>query len=231
MTNNWRFGIALALVVSGFGWTSDVGATGLAQAQSPSASELAADLQKKYNGISTFSADFTHEHEGGVLRRKMSEQGSLQVKKPGRMRWDYKAPEKKLFVSDGTTIYFHDITNNQVTVSQMPQGDDVSSAALFLLGRGDLTRDFTPSFGTGGAPDAYVLRLEPKREQADYDWLELTVDRKTLQLRGLTAAEKQGGRTTFVFSNFKENVNLADKTFMFRIPPGAEVIHAGRTKR
>ncbi len=135
MTSNWCFGIALALVVSGFGWTSDVGATGLAQAQSPSASELAADLQKKYNGISTFSADFTHEHEGGVLRRKMSEQGSLQVKKPGRMRWDYKSPEKKLFVSDGTTIYFHDITNNQVTVSQMPQGDDVSSAALFLLGK------------------------------------------------------------------------------------------------
>lgn len=231
MTTNWCFGIALALVVSGFGWTSAVGATGLAQAQSPSASELAAALQKKYNGISTFSADFTHEHEGGVLRRKMSEQGSLQVKKPGRMRWDYKVPEKKLFVSDGTTIYFHDVTNNQVTVSQMPQGDDVSSAALFLLGKGDLTRDFAASFGSGGAPDTYVLRLEPKREQADYDWLELTVDRKTLQLRGLTAAEKQGGRTSFVFSNFKENVNLADKTFMFKIPPGAEVIHADRTKR
>ena len=224
MTSNWCFCIALALVVSGFSRTSAI-----AQ-QSPSPGELAAALQKKYDGVATFSADFTHEHEGGVLRRKLVEQGSLQVKKPGRMRWDYKSPEKKLFVSDGTTIYFHDIPNNQVTVSQMPQGDDVSSAALFLLGKGDLARDFTASFGTGGAPDTYVLRLVPKREQADYDWLELTVDRKTLQLRGLTAAEKQGGRTTFVFTNFKENVNLADKTFVFRIPPGAEVIHAGRTK-
>ena len=199
--------------------------------QSPSPTELAAALQKKYDLVSTFSADFTHQHEGGPLKRKMVEQGSLQVKKPGRMRWDYKSPDKKLFVSDGSSLYFHDIPNNQVTVSQMPQGDDVSSAALFLLGKGDLVRDFTPSFGTGGGPDTYVLHLVPRREQADYDWLELTVDRKTLQLRGLAAAEKQGGRTTFVFNNFKENVDLADKTFVFRIPPGAEVIHAGRSKR
>ena len=85
--------------------------------------------------------------------------------------------------------------------------------------------------GTSGDPNTYVLRLVPRREEADFDWLELTVDRKTLQLRVLTAAEKQGGRTTFTFSNFKENVDLADKTFVFKIPPGAEVIHAGRTKR
>jgi outer membrane lipoprotein carrier protein len=230
MTTNRCFCLVLAFVVSGFSRTSVASSLSPAQS-SPSPTELAAALQKKYDGVSTFSADFTHQHEGGPLRRKMVEQGTVQVKKPGRMRWDYKSPEKKLFVSDGTSIYFHDIPNNQVTVSQMPQGDDVPSAALFLLGKGNLVRDFTPSMGTDGAPDTYVLRLVPKREQADYDWLELTVDRKTLQLRGLTAAEKQGGRTTFVFTNFKENVDLTDKTFMFRIPPGAEVIHAGRTKR
>ena len=215
------YGVVLALVSATIGQTPSA----------PSPSELAAALQQKYNGISTFSADFTHQHEGGPLRRKLVERGSLQVKKPGRMRWDYKSPEKKLFVSDGASIYFHDIANNQVTVTQMPQGDEVSSAALFLLGKGNLVGDFTASMGTGGAADTYVLRLMPKREQADYDWLELTVDRKTLQLRALTAAEKQGGRSTFAFSNFKENVDLADKTFVFRIPPGAEVIHAGRTKR
>ena len=215
------YGVVLALVSAAIGQTPNT----------PSPSELATALQQKYNGMSTFSADFTHQHEGGPLRRKYVEQGSLQVKKPGRMRWDYKSPEKKLFVSDGASIYFHDIANNQVTVTQMPQGDEVSSAALFLLGKGNFAGDFTPSLGTGGAADTYVLRLVPKREQADYDWLELTVDRKTLQLRALTAAEKQGGRSTFAFSNFKENVDLADKTFVFRIPPGAEVIHAGRTKR
>jgi outer membrane lipoprotein carrier protein len=205
--------------------------SGFSRTQSPSAAELAVKLQSKYDGVTTFSADFTQEHQGGVLKRKLVEQGSLLVKKPGRMRWEYKTPEKKLFVSDGTAIYFHDLASNQVTVSEMPQANEATSAALFLLGKGNLARDFNASFGTGGAPDTYVLRLDPKREQADYDWLELTVDRQSLQLRGMTAAEKDGGRSTFLFSHFKENVNLADKTFVFKIPPGAEIIHAGRPKR
>src|SRR5262245_21246620 len=177
MTSNRSFScVALAVVASGFSRTSVVASGFSRTGQFSSPIELAAALQKKYDAVSTFSADFTHQHEGGPLKRKMVEQGSVQVKKPGRMRWDYKSPEKKLFVSDCTAIYFHDIPNNQVTVSQMPQGDDVSSAALFLLGKGDLVRDFTPSFGTGGGPDTYVLHLVPTREQADYDWLELTVD-------------------------------------------------------
>jgi outer membrane lipoprotein carrier protein len=220
---------ALVLAVAGFGRSPLPASAQTLPADSAAA--VAAALQQKYDRVSTFSADFTHEHQGGVLRRKLVEQGSLLVKKPGRMRWEYKSPEKKLFISDGSVLYFYDPANNQVTESRMPQADEAASAALFLLGRGSLTRDFTPSLVPGGAADTYVLRLDPKREQADYDWLELTVDRTTLQIRALTAAEKQGGRSTFLFSNFKENVRLADKTFEFRIPPGAEVIHAGRPKR
>jgi outer membrane lipoprotein carrier protein len=197
-----------------------------------SAATVAAALQQKYEGVATFSADFTHEHVSGVLKRKRVEQGSLVVKKPGRMRWEYKSPEKKLFVSDGTQIYFYDLVGNQVTVSPMPRDDEAASAALFLLGRGNLTRDFSASFEDGGGDeDTYVLRLVPKREQADYDWLEMTVDRRTLQLLALSAADKQGGRTTFLFSNFKENVRVADKTFEFKIPPGADVNYVGRAKR
>src|ERR1700750_2566093 len=69
------------------------------------APELAAALQKKYDGIKDFSADFTHVYEGGVLRKQITERGRLIVKKPGKMRWDYSAPEQKQFVSDGVKMY------------------------------------------------------------------------------------------------------------------------------
>jgi outer membrane lipoprotein carrier protein len=209
-------------------------AASFAQSPSPSAAEVAAALQRKYDSIRDFSADFTHQHEGGVLRRKAVEQGTLIVKKPGKMRWEYKSPEKKVFVSDGTRIYFHDPANNQVTVSEVPQGDQAASAALFLTGKGNLTRDFTASFiqgGDGTAAGTYALRLDPKSPQSEYDWLEIVVDRDTLLIRSLAAAEKQGGRSTFLFSKFKENVGVGDKPFEFQIPRGAEVIHAGRAKR
>lgn len=201
-----------------------------AQAPEKSAGDVAAALQRKYETVRDFSADFTHQHQSGVLKRKAVEQGSVLVKKPGKMRWEYKSPEKKLFVSDGKRIYFHDPAANQVTITEMPKGDQAASAALFLTGKGNLVQDFNASFLDGSSGDTYALRLQPKTPQAEYDWLEIVVDRGTLLIQRLTAAEKDGGRSTFLFSRFKENIGVGDKPFEFEIPRGAEVIHAGRAK-
>jgi outer membrane lipoprotein carrier protein len=208
----------LLVVAAGFSFFS----TGQAQAPPP-AQEVAAALQKKYDAIHDFTADFVHQSEGGLLRKKQVERGVVQVKKPGKMRWDYKSPEQKLFLSDGHRIYLHVPADNQVIISPVPEQDQATTAVLFLVGKGNLTRDFTVTYVDGGGPDTYALRLQPKLPERDYDWLQLVVDRQTLQIRSLTAADSQGGRSTFQFSNFKENTGLSDKTFTFKIPRGAEV--------
>jgi outer membrane lipoprotein carrier protein len=197
----------------------------------PPAQEVAAALQKKYDGIRDFTADFVHDSEGGILRKKQTEQGFVQVKKPGKMRWDYKVPEPKVFVSDGRRIYLYVPADNQVIVSPVPDQDQATTAVLFLVGKGNLTRDFTVSYADGGGPDSYALRLEPKLPERDYDWLQIVIDRRTLQIRSLSAADTQGGRSTFQFSNFKENVGLSDKTFTFKIPRGADVTTNGAPSR
>lgn len=191
----------------------------------PSAQELAAALQKKYDAIRDFSADFTQLYEGGVLRRKATpERGKVYVKKPGKMRWNYESPEEKVFVSDGRQIQLYVPADKQVVVSPAPTDDSASSAVLFLMGRGNLTRDFTVTRGKGETESTYVLRLEPKTPQTEYDWLQLTVDRKTLQIRELTAGDQNGGRSTFRFTNFKENPGVSDKTFAFAPPRGTDVV-------
>lgn len=206
------------------------GAVGAA-AQAQSAAEIASQVQQKYDSVRDFSADFTHEAESGVLRKKLVERGSVMVKKPGKMRWAYKAPEEKLFVSDGSRMYMHTPADNQVIVSPVPADDQATTAVLFLTGKGKLTRDFTVSLTEGAPAGTYVLKLQPKLQERDYDWLQLVVDRSTFQIRSLTAADKQGTRSTFTFSNFKENVGLPDKTFQFNIPRGADVIQAGQPGR
>jgi len=193
-------------------------------AQGPSADEVAAALQKKYDGVRDFSADFTQLYEGGVLRRKGVERGAVFVKKPGRMRWNYKSPEEKVFVSDGRQVQLYVPADKQVVVSQLPADDQATSAVLFLMGKGNLTRDFTVSFVPGAAQNTYILRLQPKTRQAEYDWLQLTVDRQSLQIRELTAGDQQGGRSTFQFTNFKENTGISDKTFAFTPPAGTDVV-------
>ncbi len=128
-----------------------------------------------------------------------------------------------MFVSDGRRIYLHVPADNQVIVSPVPPEDQATTAVLFLVGKGNLTRDFTVSYADGAAADAYALKLQPKIPETDYDWLQIVIDRKTLQIRSLTAADREGGRSNFQFTNFKENVGLADKTFAFKIPRGADV--------
>src|SRR5262249_35790276 len=110
------------------------------------AQDVAAALQKKYEAIHDFTADFVHESEGGLLRKKQTERGVAQVKKPGKMRWDYKSPETKVFVSDGRRIYLHVPADNQVVISPVPEQDQATTAVLFLVGKGNLTRDFTVTF-------------------------------------------------------------------------------------
>lgn len=189
--------------------------------------QVASALQTKYDSVRDFTADFTQRYESGILRKKLTERGKLQVKKPGKMRWDYSAPDKKVFVSDGRKIYLWVPADNQVTVSGMPSQDQATTAVLFLVGKGSITRDFTVSFTDTALPGTYGLRLQPKLPERDYDWLELVIDRKSLQIRELTAADRQGGQSTFAFSNIKENVGLSDKTFEFTIPRGADVVNAG----
>jgi outer membrane lipoprotein carrier protein len=202
-------------------------AAGGAQAR-PSAAETARALQQKYDQVKDFTADFTHTYEGGVLKKKSVERGTVQIKKPGRMRWDYTSPDKKLFVADGRKVYSYIPADKQVIVNDMPAGDEATTAVLFLTGRGNLTRDFTVSYATDAAtPDTLALRLEPHQKQRDYDWLILVVDRRTLQIRGLTAADQQGGRSSFAFTSYRENTGVPDKTFEFKIPRGVDVITAG----
>jgi outer membrane lipoprotein carrier protein len=197
----------------------------------PSAEDLARSLQQRYNKVRDFSADFVHSYRGGALRTQVTERGTVAVKKPGKMRWIYTAPEKKTFVSDGVKIYSYIPQDRQVIVSNVPTGDEATTAIMFLAGKGDITRDFTPSYADAGIADTWALKLVPKKAERDYDTLVLALDPATLQIKALTTTDRQGGESTFTFTNLKENRGLSDKDFAFRIPRGVDVITDGSVSR
>jgi outer membrane lipoprotein carrier protein len=206
-------------------------AFGAPQSPPPAAQDLARALQRKYDQVHSFTADFVHHYEGGVLRKSLTERGIVQVKKPGRMRWEYKVPEEKLFVSDGRKIYSYVPADRQVIVSTVPAEDQATTAVLFLVGKGNLTRDFKATLLTGNDPKTWTLRLDPRTPQREYDWLIVTVGRASMQIKALTAGDNQGTRSSFQFSNMRENVDLPDKQFEFKIPRGADVITSGSSER
>ena len=193
----------------------------------PAPDALAKSLQQRYQGIRDFSADFVHSYRGGVLRTQTRERGTVSVKKPGRMRWVYTAPEKKEFVADGRKVYSYIPEDRQVIVSDVPPDDQATTPALFLAGKGDIGRDFSAVYAENPAPGTVALKLTPRKTEPEYEYLVVAMDPATLQIRALTTRDRQGGESTLTFSNLKENQGIPDKEFAFRIPRGVDVITDG----
>jgi outer membrane lipoprotein carrier protein len=214
-------GLAVTMVLA-----SDVRDVGAEQA---AAESLARRVQAHYDRVRDFTADFEQAYQGGVLRQRTIERGRVSIKKPGRMRWEYTDPERKLFVSDGSQIYSYVPADHQVMVQALPQGDRASTPVLFLSGHGSLLRDFTVAApGEGTWPSGTrALKLAPKKPEPEYEWLVLVVDAKSLALRQLVTRDAQGGTSTFTFTNLRENVGLPDDRFAFEIPRDADVIRQG----
>ena len=210
-------------------WATAVGvllALAMPRGQAPTAEAVAKDLQQKYDRVMDFSADFVHSYRGGVLKQQATERGRLVVKKPGKMRWEYTAPERKLFVSDGRKIYSYIPQDKQVVVSTMPQDAEAPTPALFLTGKGNITRDFTAAFDTvADAPaGSLALKLTPRRREPEYESLTLVVEPKSMRLQMLITIDAQGGRSAFTFSNLKENIGVADNQFVFQMPRNVDVV-------
>ncbi len=107
--------------------------------------QIVEQIERHYDSTSDFEASFTQRYERRLLRRKVEEKGKVSVKKPGRMRWEYRSPEEKVFVTDGTKTYFYLPAENQVMVSHQPQGAmgmEAGSPFELLAGRGRLSDSF-----------------------------------------------------------------------------------------
>jgi outer membrane lipoprotein carrier protein len=190
----------------------------------PEPDAFARALQHRYQSIRDFSATFVHTYRGGVLKTVTTERGTVAVKKPGMMRFVYTSPGRKEFVSDGTKVYSYIPEDRQVIVSPVPPENQATSPALFLAGKGDIVRDFTAMYVDSPVEGALALKLTPRQPEPEYEYLVLAVDPASLQWRALMTKDRQGGESTLIFSNLKENQGLSDKEFAFRIPRGVDVI-------
>jgi outer membrane lipoprotein carrier protein len=191
-------------------------------------SSLVDRIDAHYDSVRDFEADFTQRYERRLLRRTVEEKGKVSVKKPGRMRWEYRTPENKLFVTDGSKTYFYLPAENQVMVSQKPQGAmgmEEGSPFELLAGRGRLSDSFLPALSDEPATrGGTVIRLEPARPREEFELVELEVEPATGRALRVVLIDSASNRTEFLFDDVRENVGLPESLFRFAIPSGVEVV-------
>ena len=200
-------------------------ASTLASAQKPSltAKDMAARVDRHYNELTSLKAGFTETYEGMGIRR--TEIGTLLLKKPGRMKWDYTSPAGKIFLLDGKYAWFY--TQGDVRVQRIPakELDDLRSPLRFLLGHTELGKEMT-GLSLARLPNGeYSLTGEPKGQENRVSRLTLTITGEGA-ITGIEIDEPDGAVTRFSFTGEQPNAVVGAESFRFTPPPGVPVVDA-----
>jgi outer membrane lipoprotein carrier protein len=185
---------------------------------------IAEKVDKHYNNLQTLQAQFTESYRGAGMSR--TESGTLWLRRPGRMRWQYEEPRKKLFIVDGKTAWFYANGDQMAQKAKVRNLDDLRTPLAYLLGRTKLEKEFE---GLSVAPDkkpenggVVVLRGVPKNMKERVNEVLLEVGSKG-EFTRIFAEEVDGSTTEFRFSDQRENVPVSDAQFKFKAPPGVVV--------
>jgi outer membrane lipoprotein carrier protein len=185
------------------------------------APEIVSKLQEKYESINSIKADFTQEVTSKGMPAMKSE-GKVWLKKPGKMRWEYKKPAKDLIVSDGKTIWLFQPDLNQVIEKKTPAAAS-SMATDFLSGIGSVEKEFDVKLSDVEAIN-HVLILTPRQEQPGLSKLILEVDKKDFIVEKTIITDHFGNQTAVTFDGVKLNASMKDSLFRYAPPKGAKVV-------
>jgi outer membrane lipoprotein carrier protein len=186
---------------------------------------IAKAVDDHYNHLRSLQAEFTEIYRGNGMDR--TESGTLWLKKPRKMRWEYRSPREKLFLSDGQDAWFYVPGERQARREPFSKLEDLRSPLSFLLGKTKLQKELQ---GLSWAPDVapsapgnVVLRGVPKgmQDRISQVLLEVTPD---YRLSRIILEQVDGSITEYRFSQQNENVAVGEDRFRFRPPAGVETI-------
>jgi len=193
----------------------------------PTLDEAVQRLEATYKGIRELKAVFQQAAFNRTLSQTLDAKGTLYLKKPGKLRWEYTTPTPQQIVSDGVKLWVYTPELKQVNVTAAPQAL-AGPAGSFLQGLGQVREQFHARFLNPAQPaDAdglIVLDLTPKQPQPLLARLVLSVDPKSWLVRKAVIYDELGNTVTVRFLDVAVNPGLADSLFVFTPPPGVAVV-------
>jgi len=190
--------------------------------------QLAAKIQEVYEKTADLKARFIQEITIKSMKKTDREEGTVWIKNPKMMFWDYTKPKEKKLVINAKTAWLYVADDRMVYVQK---ADDIyrsRMAVKFLSGIGKLSEDFQLRFAKENQQDAegnYLLELTVKEKGNGIDRLHLTIDGKTFQILQCRFSDEYDNITRLRFSDIRTNTGISDRFFTFKPPDGVEVVN------
>ena len=188
-------------------------------------------LDTLLNSLGTIQADFIQVVKDNRDQEIERSSGQLQIKRPGKFRWEYKKPNLQALVSDGQRLWIYDAELEQVTINRI-DASLMGSPAMLLSGKDGLRANFEIEH-VEQRTDLVLINLSPK-VSASSDFKLIQVSIRGEQLVGMSLTDKLGQTTSLQFTQFKRNPKLSDSQFVFTPPKGVDLVDntrpAGKVK-
>ncbi len=188
--------------------------------QQLSAQQVAQRVDRYYNRLLSLRTSFRESFHGMGIDR--DESGTLLLRKPGKMRWDYASPAGKVFLLDGKYAWFYSPGDAQVERVAASQLDDLRSPLRFLLGHTQLQKELDGLMLSAASDGGFLLSGVPKGMQKRVAKIVIGVSADGV-IHSMTIDEVDGARTSFQFKDSEANVPAPDTDFVFRPPAGVPV--------
>jgi outer membrane lipoprotein carrier protein len=179
-------------------------------------------VEERYNHAKTLQVGFDESYSVQGRSGK-PESGLLSLRKPGKMRWDYRSPAGKLFVSDGKDVFYYTPINNRVEKMKLKESEDMRAPLAFLLGKLEFDRDFDNFHSKKGENGILIINARPKSDRLPYKEVEFSVTPQ-FEIRKLDVVGHDDSVLTFVFTNERLNPSLSDNMFKFQMPKNAVLV-------
>ncbi len=190
-----------------------------ATAAAPEASALAEKVQAYYEKTKDFEATFVQTYTYAAAGRSQTSRGTLRVKKPGKLRWDYLEPSKKTIVVNGSRLVQYEPDEDQAYVDDHFDASAMSAAVTFLLGKGKLAREFELAVEGGR------LVLTPRKPDARVERVVLTA-KDSGEVTATRVVDGNGNVNEIAFQKLQRNVGLRDDAFVLDLPKDVHLVKA-----
>jgi len=190
-----------------------------------SVDEIVKAVEGVYGDVEALQADFIQVSTSAALGDEQRQKGRVVVRRPRMMRWEFTSPDKKLFMTDGATMWIWSPADNQVIVYKdfSASGSDVTGLLSDLNKLNELFEVALMADESGD--DSYVLDLTPKSADAgNFKQLRISFTKRKLLVNRVLLTDQFDNVTDLSFSQVKLDAKVDDDSFVFQIPSGAEVI-------
>lgn len=179
-----------------------------------------ASLSDFFNNTNAMRANFSQVVTDTQGRKIQEVQGSMQLQRPNKFRWDYSKPYEQQIISDGKQVFLYDTDLQQVTIRELSKALGSSPAAL-LAGGDAVEKSFIIKNATRKDDLTWVLAL-PKDKESGFERVLLGFSDD--KLRKMELYDSFNHITLITFDAVERNPKLQNSTFLFTPPKGVDVV-------